>query len=241
MLLAVPGLIMGVTGLFLWLGGLRVLRPLAAFVAAVAGFACAWAFTSRDVLPLVSLTVIPAAIALIVDKPVVVLLAAVLAAVAVLAYPLFSDAGLRQAVYDQVGPVPTAEDNVLFEVKAYLETVRHWAVAWGKGYWAELADGWKIAALAAAVGVAVAGIAAWRWVCALTCATLGTVMIMLGLTAVVLSKGTQTIPYLADKQQYVWVTMAGMIAAGAIFNRLLCPVKVNTKKFRDSHEKGDEK
>lgn len=241
LLLAIPGLILGVAGLFLWLGGLRLLRPLAAFVAGVAGFACAWAFTGRELLPLVSLTVIPATIALFVDKPIVVLLGAALAAAAVLVFPLFADAALQQAVYDRAGPLPTAEDSVLFEAKAYLETVWAWAVEWGKVYWAELADGWKIGALAAAVGIMAAGLVAWRWVCALTCATLGTAMILLGLTAVVLSKGTQTIPYLEDIRQYLWIATAGMIAAGTIFNRLLCPAKADTKKTKESHEQGDEK
>ncbi|MCI0498455.1 MAG: hypothetical protein L0Y36_02065 [Planctomycetales bacterium] len=52
------GVVLTVCGLFAWLGGLRWLKPVAAFSMALAGFCCAWAFTDRSLIPLVALPVV---------------------------------------------------------------------------------------------------------------------------------------------------------------------------------------
>ncbi len=240
-LLAVPGGILTAAGLVFWLGGVRLLRPLAVFVAAGAGFACAWAFTSRGLVPLVGFVVILAAIALFLDKPVVVLLGGCMAGLAVLAFPLFSEEAVRQTMVDRAGAVPKVEDASVFEAGAYGEAILKWAAECGKAYWAELSDGRKTAAGCAMVCVLTAGAVAWRWICALTCSTLGTAMLLIGLTVLVLSKGSQTIPYLEDFRPYLWITAGGMIAAGTLLNRWLCPVKDKQSKSKQPQVQGDGK
>ena len=58
-LLAGPGIVLVALGLFLWPGGLRFLKPLAAFWAAVAGLACAWFWTDRSLAAMLMLGLIP--------------------------------------------------------------------------------------------------------------------------------------------------------------------------------------
>lgn len=240
-LLAVPGVILVISGLFLWLGGLRLLRPLAAFFAAAAGFVCAMTLTSRELFAVVGFTVIPAAIALFIEKPMVVLLGACLAGAAVLAFPVVADGAFREAVIDQTGPVPVVEDASMFETEEYAKALSEWAGQWCRNCWEAMSDGRKAAAAGVMAGTLILGVVACRWVCALICATLGTGMMLSGLTVLVLSKGPQTIPYLADKRSYLWIAVGGMIAAGTLLNRLLCPAKTNRKKPKESQVQGDGK
>ena len=240
-LLVVPGVVLVLAGLFLWLGGLRFLRPLAAFAAAGAGLVCAWVFTSRGLVPMVCFSLIPAALALFLEKPVVAALGACVAAGGVLLFPLFADAGVREAVSERVSAVPAAAEMSLFESAEYVEHLAGWAVEWGKAYWESLSDVRKAAAAGVLIGVLVVAVVAWRWVAALTCSTLGTGMILVGLGVLVLSKGPQTLPYIADKMPYFWLAVGSMTAAGTLLNRWLCPVKVKSKNSTVPHVKGDEK
>jgi hypothetical protein len=239
-LLVVPGIVLVLSGLFLWVGGLRFLKPLAVFTAAGAGLACALVFTSRGLVPIVCFTLIPAALALFLDKPVVAALGACVAAAAVLLFPLFTDAGVRDAVSRQVSAVPAAQEMSMLESVEYVEQLAGWAAEWGKAYWAALGDGRKAAA-GTLVGVLVIAAVAWRWVCALTCATLGTGMLLTGLFVLVLSKGPQTLPYVVDKMPYFWAAAGGMAAVGTLLNRWLCPVKVKSKPSTKAHVQGDGK
>lgn len=240
-LLVAPGVILIASGLFLWLGGLRLLRPLASFFAAGAGFLCAWVFTEREPIPVACFVLIPAALALFLEKPVIVVLGACLAAGAALVFPLFADAAVRQAIDDGAGPVPIVQEMSVFDGATYVESLSAWAEGWGRAFWAALSDGRKAMAVGVLVGVLALGIIAWRWVCALTCATLGTGMILVGLTALVLSKGPQTIPYLADIRPYLWPVVGGMVTAGTLLNRWLGPAKVIAKKPTEPHVQGDGK
>ena len=240
-LLVVPGVVLALSGLFLWVGGLRFLKPLAAFTAAGAGLACAWMFSSRELVPMVCITLIPVAVALFLDKPVVAALGACVAAGAVLLFPLFADAGMRDAVNREVSAVPAAQEMSVFESVAYVEQLAGWAAEWGKAYWDALGDGRKAAAAGTLAGVLVVAAAAWRWVCAMTCATLGTGLLLTGLLILVLSKGPQTLPYVADKLPYFWAAAGGMAAAGTLLNRWLCPAKVKSKPSTKAHVQGDGK
>ena len=241
-LLAVPGVVLGLLGLCLSLGGLRWLKPLAAFTAAGAGLTCAWLFTDRSLVPMVCFTVIPAVVALFLDKPVVVALGASLAAGVVLMLPLFVEAGVRTAVSEQVSAVPTSQEMTLFKSVEFIEKLAAWSAEWGKAYWEVLPAGRKTAAAGVLLGVLVVGIVAWRWVCAVTCSILGTGMILTGMTLLLLSKGSQALPYITERMPYLWLGAAIMAAAGTLLNRWLCPVKVKSKMKNEAQSShGDKK
>ncbi len=235
MLLAGPGILLIVSGLFLWPGGLRFLKPLAAFFASTAGLICAWLLTDRSLTAMLMLGLIPAVVALVLDKPVVVLLGACLTAATVLSMPLLTDSAFRQAVAERSPEFPAADEVSVLEPSDYTQRVSAWASGWCTALWTEWSDLRKLAAAAAAVGVLVLGVAAWRWICALTCAALGTGMILFGITLLVLSKGPQTIPYIQEKLPFLWPMAGVMVAGGTLLNRWLCPVVPKPKKQTEHH------
>lgn len=234
-LLAGPGIVLVLSGLFLWPGGLRFLRPLAAFFASAVGLVCAWVFTDRSLTAMLLLGLIPALIALVLDKPFVVLLGACLGGAVVLFYPLAADTAFRTAVVEMAPAFPDAEQASVLEPSEYGQRVADWASGWVEAFWTQVPDMRKIAAAGTGVVILVLGAAAWRWICALTCAALGTMLILSGLILLILSKGTQTIPYLQDKQPYFWLIVAVMLAAGTLLNRWLCPVAPKVKKDTEKH------
>jgi hypothetical protein len=241
-LLAGPGIVLVLTGLFLWLGGLRWLKPLAAFSAAGAGLVCAWLFTDRTLVPLAGCTVIFAVAALFLEKPVVVLLGAVLAAGVVLALPFFIDGGVQSSMDQRMEAVPSVHEMTLFESVEFLEKMAAWAAEWTRIYWDVLPAERKMAAAGILAGVVLAGGFAWRWICAITCSVLGTGMILLGMTFLLFSKGPDALPYIKEKIPYLWLGAAIMAASGTLLNRWLNPVKVKDKTKHEAHSsKGDRK
>ena len=230
LLLAGPGIILVLSGLFLWLGGLRWLKPLAAFVAAGVGLACAWVFTNHQLVPVVCCTLIPALAAFFLDKAIVAALGASLAAAVVLLFPLVVDPALRKAVSRHVPAPPVVQEVSVFGSVEYLEQLGDWIAEWGKAFWKELPAGRKTAATATLIGVLAAAILMWRWICALTCSVLGTAMIFSGMTLLLLSKGPQAVAYITDKMPYLGTAVAVMAVLGTLLNRWLCPAKVKTDK-----------
>ena len=242
-LLAGPGILLVLSGLFLWPGGLRFLKPLAVFFASAAGLVCAWVLTDRSLTAMLLLGLLPALAALVLDKPVVVLLGAALAAGVVAGLPLATDASFRGAVAERVPAMPAAEQMSILETPEYAERLTAWAGQWIGAFWAETPMVRKAASAGAAAVVLLLGAVAWRWVCALTCATLGTAMILSGTLLLLLSKGPQTMPYIQDKLSYAGLIAGVMLATGTLLNRWLCPaaVKAVPKKTERHSDKGDEK
>jgi hypothetical protein len=230
LLLAGPGVVLVLAGLFLWLGGLRWLKPLAAFVAASVGLACAWMFTSRQLVPMLCCTLIPVMAAFLLDKAIVAALGACLAGVIVLLFPLFVDPALRKAVSSQVPALPSVQEVSVLGSVEFVEELAGWSAEWGKAFWKVLPAGRKTAATAALVGVLAASILMWRWICALTCSVLGTMMIFSGMTLLLLSKGPQAIAYTTGKMPYLGPAAAIMAVLGTLLNRWLCPAKVKSNK-----------
>lgn len=230
LLLAGPGVVLVLAGLFLWLGGLRWLKPMAAFVAASVGLACAWMFTSRQLVPMLCCTLIPVMAAFLLDKAIVAALGACLAGVIVLLFPLFVDPALRKAVSSQVPAPPVVREISVSGSVEFVEELAGWSAEWGKAFWKVLPAGRKTAAAATLVGVLVAAILMWRWICALTCSVLGTAMIFSGMGLLLLSKGPEAIAYTTGKMPYLGLAAAVMAVLGTLLNRWLCPAKVKSNK-----------
>lgn len=242
MLLAVPGGVLVLVGLFYWIGGLRLLRPLAVLTAAGAGLACALLFTDGQLVPLLCFILIPAAIALFLEKPIVSALGGALAAAIILAAALMADASLRQSVAERIPPVPHVETPSVFNGIDFIEQLTAWAQHAVKACWQAIPLPPKTAAAGAGIGVFLVGLWAWRWVCALTCATLGTAAIVGGMFLLLLSKGTQAITYVLERMPSLAIAIGGMIVLGTLLNRWLGPIKEKKKSVSDTQPvQGDKK
>ncbi len=241
LLLLVPGAILVLAGLFYWLGGLRFLKPLAVMALAAAGFGCAWLFTDRQLITVLCCTLIPAVFGLFLEKPVVVVMGAALAAGGMLGWTLATNAPLRQAVCQRVGALPKPQDASVSGGVRYAQELNTWSAAWLKTYWLELPASRKAAAAAAAGVVLMIGLAAWRWVCALTCAALGTAWLVGGMFLILLSKGEQAVS-LFGRVPYPAAVAGGMVLLGTLVNRWLCPPKKKKKTSAENQPvPGDKK
>ncbi|MHC4665783.1 MAG: hypothetical protein ACYS9T_07485 [Planctomycetota bacterium] len=79
------GVVCVIVGLFIWLGGLRVRKLLAAILGAAAGGICAYFLTGRNVAPAVVAAAVTAVLAVIFEKVFIIILTAGLASVFIFA------------------------------------------------------------------------------------------------------------------------------------------------------------
>jgi len=229
LLLAVPGGMLVLAGLFYWLGGLRLLKPLAVFTAVGVGLACAMLFTDRQLVSLLCFILIPAVIGLFLEKPIVCALGGVLTAAVILTAVFASDAALRRSAAAHIPPAPQVEGSSILDVADLIEQLTTWAQHAVKTCWQTIPLPPKIAAAGVGIGVFLAGLFAWRWVCAMTCSMLGTAAIVAGMFLLLMSKGRQAVSYVIDRMPYLAMTIAGMFVLGVLLNRWLCPAKAHTK------------
>lgn len=242
LLLAVLGGVLALAGLFYWVGGLRLLKPLAVFTAAGAGLACALLFTDSQLVPLLCFILIPAAIGLFLDKPIVCALGGAVAATIILIATLAADAPLRQSVAEHIPPVPHFENASVLNGIDVIKQLTTWAQHAVKACWQALPLSPKTAAAAAGVGIFLVGLFAWRWVCAMTCSTLGTVAIIVGMFLLLMSKGREAVAYVIDRMPYLAITVVAMVAVGTLLNRWLCPAKAPKKSTPQTQSvQGDKK
>ena len=225
-----PGLVLAASGLFMWLGGLRWLKAIAAFSAAIAGLLCAWFFTEHQLVPMVLFPVILAGLGVYFNKIVVVLLGGAIAAVLVLLIPVIVGINEGSASTDQ----PVAQErldllNSIEWVQEKIELVKKET----KEMVAGIDKSRKMLAIGMAVIVSVAGIFSWRLVCAATCSVLGTTLIACGMMVLLLYKGSASVALIKGRWPLLGLIIIGMVVAGLIVQLWLCPAvpkKINSAK-----------
>lgn len=214
-------------GLFVWLGGLRWLKPVAAFVMTLAGFIGAWAFTDRNAAPLVALPVVMAGIGIFAHKAVVVCLGGCLAAVLVLAGPLLITS-------EHSGSQPrTEEPSTALQRWELTESVQRIEALSGEikqqtmDFFKRVPAGRKSLAMLAGLGVIGFGFFSWRLVCAATTSGLGTFLIISGMTLLLLYKGVKPFEMISQPQMLFGWLWLGMTSTGILLQCWLCPTKKN--------------
>lgn len=227
MMLLVPGVVLTAMGLFLWLGGLRFLRSIASFTAGITGFACAWVFTGRELLPMVLLPVIAAGLGMVLKKPVVVLLGAAIGGLIVLTLPVISDIPDQIKKYEP--PTTDTQQLNLLDSIQQVEIKAKEAAAAVRDYFTSLPKSRLSLAAVVAVGVAGTGIFASRLVCAATCSVIGTCLIVAGMTLLLLFKGSQPFDVIAERGPLVGLIIVIMICLGTVMDLWLCPKKKKKK------------
>ncbi len=223
-----PGLVLAGCGLFMWLGGLRWLKAIAAFSATLAGLAAAWFFTEHQLAAMVLFPVILAGLGIYFHKLVVVLLGAVLAAVIVLLGPELAAAG-KTPQPDPRQPAAQEQLNLLESVE-WVETKFSQLRQSLKEMISSIPASRKHKALMTAVIVCVWGLFSWRMVCAATCSVFGVSLIFSGMTVLMLYKGPQALAMLIEKRQVLTMAAVGMVLAGVMIQVALCPKKKKVTK-----------
>lgn len=223
-LLLGPGILLVAAGLFMWLGGLRWLKAIAAFASAMAGLIGAAILTGGQVIPMVLAPVILAGVGIFLNRFVVVLLGAVIFAGVIMVAPSLGELSLenqtqnqRSSNVDQPLDLLGSIDEIEAQVKHLTEQVKEMI--------ANIPAARKSTAMIAAIAFAGIGLFFWRFACALTCSTIGTAEIFMGMVALLLYKGTEALRQLTERGLLFTLTAAGMILLGTMLQMWLCPVK----------------
>jgi hypothetical protein len=216
-----PGLVFAGSGLFMWLGGLRWLKAIAAFSAAIAGALCAWLFTDRQLAPMVLFPVILAGLGVYFNRIIVVLLGGAVIGCLVLFVPVLMTVSEKAAPANQ----PAVQEYLnLPESVGWVQEKVEQLKKDTKEMIAGIGQSRKTAAIGAAVIVCAIGIFSWRLVCAVTCSILGTVLIACGMTVLLLYKGASPVTLIVERRLLLGGIIAAMIVAGVLIQLWLCPV-----------------
>lgn len=238
-LLLGPGIALVMAGLFMWLGGLRFLKAVAAMAAALAGLVITWLLSGGQIMLIVLCPVILAGLGMFFNRLIVMLLGAGLVAGFVLIGP-----SLAQVDFDRhpaVQAQPTQADPLgLFESIAKIREMGRQANQAFQEMIARIPPGRKTVALIAAMAFAALGMLNWRLVCAVTCATIGTAEIFAGMLILLLFKGAEALRQAADQRLLLTAAALAMILLGTGLQLWLCPAKVKKNDLKEELLKAKE-
>lgn len=222
LVLIIPGLIMLLAGLFIWLGGLGLTRLLAAVTGLATGFICGFFFIRRTLISAGFLGVFLTAAALVFERIFFIILTAALSVAltfAILARPYLGNPKELTAAPRQVMPqTPALSAAETTEViKTYvLNLARETKEVCSKmPFYA-----WIIIPAVAAAVLAI-GFKSSRFVSALSCAFLGTILIFVAMVLLLLYKGSSPITAIYRKTPFYGGAFAVMVTFGAIEQLLL--------------------
>jgi hypothetical protein len=221
--LMVPGLAMVALGLVAWLGGMCVRRPLLALLGAaagaiavllhgrnpmVAGLAAAGGALFGAFLPRLFMALLLAALGMAVALVVMTRLPAAAGPGAVSKPPEVGQEQERLSVRDSLDGVNAYALNIVDGIRSALCTLE-----------------WPSQVLLAAVGLVllVLGLSLVRLAGALTCSALGTALVFVGLTALLILKGSDPITLMERQGRFYGLVLLGMTAFGTLEQLVLCP------------------
>jgi hypothetical protein len=244
--LIAPGLAAIVVGLFFWLGGSGVRRPLVALIAAIVGGICGFLLTGRNIIYAAVSAAATALVAALLQRVLIAILVAALAAI--IGFAIL--AGPRVEAADEPAPASapeTPEQASTVDIGQSIERVRTHAVQVANNI-KQLCSQmpvykWVIIAVLAVVFMA-AGFWLWRFASALCFATIGTTLIFSGLILLLLYKGSAPISKICNKAPFYQAVFAGMAAFGTFVQLLFfgrpraeAPRKKETAKSEQEAER----
>ena len=232
-LLVPGGIAVVLVGLCIWLGGLRWIKVLAAALAAMAGLIAACIFTDGSAMLIIATALIAGGIGCFMNKPAIIFSGAAFAAVAalvILTMPAIAAAGdlkppAHRMPYGEGGQrkmltvpetVVELKSELMFWMSTIASSVKRSSVAA------------PAIACVAAVIVLGTGCAIPRFVAAITCASLGAMLIFAGMILVLLNKGARPLTGIYQMPTFFGIVVVAMMAFGTVVQLLLCPGR--TKK-----------
>jgi len=238
-----PGIAIVLAGLFVWLGGLGFRKILAGVAGAVTGGACGLFVIRRNMPSAVFLTTVMTAVAVIFERAFFIVLTATLTVVvsfAILAWPYFGNpqqmAATSQSGVSIQRTTLSARETV--EVaKAYLVNINY-----------ELKQvrsrmplhNWVIMAALTATFFVI-GFYSWRLVASLSCATVGVMLVFVGMALLLLYKGVAPISRICCKGTFYGGIFIAMTTFGTVGQLLLCRrEKKRPKKRKEINEDKEE-
>ena len=224
--LVTPGIVFVLCGICLWLGGLRWIKQMAAFVGLIAGFLAAFFLTDRQKAAFIIVPIIGVGFALFFERLTVIVVGAALVLLIVLI------AFVQPALHDH-------QNWEYLEYKAPEGQTEEIVLDWKESFSvikSELAlvsssirtcirtikpKGIVIAVLAGLIYLGM-GYFQPRLMAAVTCSAFGTMLIILGMMCLLLYKGSDPMSYVYDRVKFYGLVTLGMIIFGTITELVLC-------------------
>lgn len=241
-ILIVPGLILVLAGLFIWLGGLGFRKTLVVIIGAVGGGTCGFLVTGSNVILTLFSAVLCAVIAVLFEKTFITIMAAALTTA--LVFAVLAGAYIESPGSGEVINQSQLQNGVeTVDVKQSLAIIQAYVANLGsrvKYACREMpAYGWAIVTIPAVV-FGLAGFFLWRLTSALYCSTLGTILVFAGMILLLSYKGAAPITGIGSRQSYYAVIFMTMTAFGTVEQLLLCTgadKKENTEEESDKNKK----
>ena len=244
-LLVVPGVVLVVIGLCLWLGGVRWSRLTAGFLGVVAG--CLWAFlvTEHQAAAFISMAAVTGAFAIFFNRAALVLAGGVISAAIVLMIfvgpALDGDEEFNYPVYERPadGEVATGGVSLVEEdIKAMQAQLVFFGQVISQAVKEVSLEGLVVSAVVG-VMVVLVGLFAPQLVAALTCGMLGTGFIAVGMILLLLYKGACPISHIYERVGIYSKAAILMIVFGSAVQMLLCSAR-DKKLALKRQESGDQ-
>lgn len=224
------GIIISLMGLFLWLGGLRSIRLIAAMSLAGLGFWFAWTSHRDAFYVLVLVPIFAGVMGMIFKKAAGAMLGVVTAGLLgglLVTAPLVMNAEFWQNPNRNAGNSQANGDpmSILNEAKEYMEVMA--------GRFDELVNNLPVKAkTTGSTFLVMAGLLAFfkpLWVAALYTSSIGTAQIATGIVLLLLFKGAQPLAYIESHSQALTAAAGGMVLLGAVIQASLCKEKKKKK------------
>lgn len=237
-ILTVPGIILVLAGLFVWLGGLGFRKVMVVIIGAVAGGACGFFMTGANIILTTFSACAGTVVAIIFEKVFITIMAVCLAVAlgfAVLAGAYIESPYPGQAVQVQDGTEPVGVKQSLEIIEAYT------ANFFGGIKWAcrEVpAYGWAVMTMLAVL-FGLSGFFLWRLTSVLYCSAFGTVLVFGGMVLLLLYKGAEPISRIGANGSFYGGIFAAMTGFGTIEQLLLCAGAGKKEKKEADKDKED--
>lgn len=237
-----PGLTAVIVGLFVWLGGLRFRRVLAALLGAVTGGICGFFIIGRNIMAAAILAVVAAPIAIIFQRIIITILAACLAAALGLAVGHLA----RPYVGISQEAIPTNQSRMpvrgpALSVGESVQLMKAYIIALGDVIKQDCSQmplyNWAIIAVLVVISIT-GGFYFWRLTSALCCAVLGTAFIFAGMILLLSYKGAMPVTGIHRRASLCAAVFIAMVAFGTVVQLLLCPW-LKSKAVRRKEAKKD--
>jgi hypothetical protein len=225
LVLIIPGLAILIVGLFIWLRGLSLRRPLAGLIGAFAGAICGFFLFGRNIFITAIAIGIAVLIAIIFQRLIITILLAALATIVCFTILIAPYMTASDETINENQPAIAVQGSSNMSIQESLQTV--------KAYAASFIDkikyacrqmplyNWAIIAVSAIILI-VPGLIFWRLASSLFFSALGTMMVFTGMILLLLYKGTTPISIIADRSSFYATVFIAMIVFGTLEQFLLC-------------------
>lgn len=229
MLLVGGGLAMLSFGILLWLGGLAFSRAIACVFGIVAGAVGAWIALPGFWWAWLVVPALAGVLAMAMHRLVLILMGEVLLGVGAVVWMLIRAGALESLAKQEAFASPQA---AVLTMEQTLKTVGQQAMIISEQLHGAIQNRVPsdfIVPVILVLAFLVAAVILRRWIAALSCSAMGTVLIGVGMIALLLNKGSEPLTTISEKPMMYGSILVGMIAVGTLVQGLLVPRKVKHK------------